>query len=520
MYKLYCTGINGKLWRLIMRYYSNYTCSVLYKGCLSDEFDVKQGVHQGGVLSMSLFCVFINDLLDELRRSDIGCAIKGIKITCPAYADDIALIAPFTVSIQHLVNIVTAYCTKWQLCLNPQKCVYIDTNPKPKEVIKVYGDVIVQKPVHDHVGIPVLSSQILDDKAGYISSRISAARRCFNSCLGIIPELQGLNPVSFSKLYWAIVMPKLVYGLFLVPISISCIHKIETFHIACAKRIQGLPMSTPSEGVLPQLGWVRIKTHLDRLKLLFIFHIVNMDDNSIVKDIFIKRLRYLLQSPAIKSFSPVSCIIKCVRLYGLLDDVLNSLNLGAPYCVMSKSMWMNYVDKTLNKHEHSLWRSNVGLFPKLSVYKSIITCIEPCIWWRLAQSIPRLSRHCKVVVKMLCGTYGFMKSMYKMKARDKYCVYNDLCNTCKQKSEDIIHCVICCDGYVNYRIEIYKCIQELCDIDMCDLSESNRLLYLLSAGMNGNHIIKVSPLTTMKLAEAIAKYMYKIHKQRLYYINM
>jgi len=53
--------------RILMALYSGLQCAVVWNGIVGYRFDVKCGVRQGGVLS--LFSVYIDDLIKELRQS-------------------------------------------------------------------------------------------------------------------------------------------------------------------------------------------------------------------------------------------------------------------------------------------------------------------------------------------------------------------------------------------------------------------------------------------------------------------
>ena len=47
------------------------------------------GVKQGGVLSASLFCIYMDELLSRLERSGIGCYIGNNYYGSISYADDL-----------------------------------------------------------------------------------------------------------------------------------------------------------------------------------------------------------------------------------------------------------------------------------------------------------------------------------------------------------------------------------------------------------------------------------------------
>ena len=65
---------------------------------------VKNGVRQGAVSSPVLFSVYINDLIEQLRDSGIGCTIGNQYLGCFAYADDHLLLSASRSGLQAMVN--------------------------------------------------------------------------------------------------------------------------------------------------------------------------------------------------------------------------------------------------------------------------------------------------------------------------------------------------------------------------------------------------------------------------------
>ena len=60
-----------------------------WNNCFSKYFSISNGVKQGGVLSPTLFSIYIDKLLLKLKESGYGCHLNEIYMGALAYADDI-----------------------------------------------------------------------------------------------------------------------------------------------------------------------------------------------------------------------------------------------------------------------------------------------------------------------------------------------------------------------------------------------------------------------------------------------
>ena len=79
----------GRMWRVIKRMYEASRITVLLDGEKSAAFSVEQGVAQGCSLSSILFSVFINDLLKEVEKAELGIHFgEGGRIGGMLFADD------------------------------------------------------------------------------------------------------------------------------------------------------------------------------------------------------------------------------------------------------------------------------------------------------------------------------------------------------------------------------------------------------------------------------------------------
>ncbi len=56
-------------------------------------FDISSGIRQGDSLSPTLFGLFINDIISEVKTLNLGVNINDIIISILTFADDIGIIA-------------------------------------------------------------------------------------------------------------------------------------------------------------------------------------------------------------------------------------------------------------------------------------------------------------------------------------------------------------------------------------------------------------------------------------------
>ena len=65
------------MWHVIMKMYEASRSAVLLEGKKSTTFSLEQGVAQGCSLSPIIFSVFIDDLLREVEKADLGIQLEG-----------------------------------------------------------------------------------------------------------------------------------------------------------------------------------------------------------------------------------------------------------------------------------------------------------------------------------------------------------------------------------------------------------------------------------------------------------
>ena len=70
--QLFEEGTPLDLWNIVDALYSGLSSKVKWQGEVSDSFEIRQGVRQGGILYPNLYKMYVDPLLSELKRNAQG----------------------------------------------------------------------------------------------------------------------------------------------------------------------------------------------------------------------------------------------------------------------------------------------------------------------------------------------------------------------------------------------------------------------------------------------------------------
>ena len=114
----------------------NYSIGNCYKkthACLEQNndiayIDIRVGTRQGAPSSPKLFSIYINELIDQFKASNLLAKLgqKFVGLLC--YADDIIILTEDKTSLQSLANQLLIFCQANHLKVNEAKCEYIVFN--------------------------------------------------------------------------------------------------------------------------------------------------------------------------------------------------------------------------------------------------------------------------------------------------------------------------------------------------------------------------------------------------------
>ena len=206
--KLVSRRLPRPLLNLLFKWLTNSYCVVKWNGVFSSWFKLNAGVRQGGVLSPSLFAVYVDDLLKKLSKCKLGCFIKTQICNAFMYADDLILISASLCHLQKMINICTAELTEINLSVNSKKCALIRIGRRAAASccpLYISGNVLSSTSEFRYLGVFMKTGNTLKFNFDH------AKQKFYMAANGILAKT-GNKPEIVLSLINAFGIPLLLYG--------------------------------------------------------------------------------------------------------------------------------------------------------------------------------------------------------------------------------------------------------------------------------------------------------------------
>ncbi|MEW8090529.1 MAG: reverse transcriptase domain-containing protein [Candidatus Thiodiazotropha endolucinida] len=448
--KLYETGIHPSLWTIVKDMYTGLTSKVKWLGELSDNFKIQQGVRQGGILSPFLYKTYINPCLVELKQHRLGLCIGKTYCGCPTCADDLAFLTNCENELQIMLNVATRNANQDRVTIHPDKSNAVLLNSHKTVTKKSFsvkmGDKSMQLSAStQHLGL--FRAEVNENMIN-IEDRLALARRTLYSLINTgVHGSNGLNPRVSYKIYQCYVLPRLLYGLEVLPLTVSQINVLSKFHLDNLKRFQSLPVRVATCAVYLLLGALPIEAEIHKRQFSLLYNVltstnetvieladrqiaVNLDNNLS----YFSRVQEILQLYQLPSIDTLrdSLTTKDRWRYQFKTAVYNywTVKLKNEACEKSTLRFMNFETTKVN-YTHNVWSSMESSVTE--VRKGIVKC------------------------RMLTGTYLLQTSKHKFSKT----AVSATCECCGLGDEDITHMLLECSALHSQRKQFFPKVRSI-----------------------------------------------------------
>ena len=443
------------------------------------------GIHQGGFLSLIKYIVYINAMITELEVSGLCCAIQGIPSTPPGYADDVATACLSKNKLDKVLDLVDQYGKKWRFKFNAKKSavlVYGEDKEQNAEnakyrVFKLGRDKVPEKISYDHVGVKAC---VYDDNER-VQEKIVKGRRSLNACAGVGIRRNGLTMLTCNIIFWAIIVPIVSFGSEIWSLTELDCEKLQKFQVYAGRRIQRFPSRSPVCSSFYGLGWIRLTTYILIKKLMIAITILRLNDNSIIKKVFINRVHAYINNRDLSATnqynSPTFNMLNTASKFGILSNVCDMVT--GKSAIMSKKCWSKMVWDRAWMIDDLYWESTRILHRNNELLHVTLMQSRYLGWWELSDKAPHLLKMCENMARMVCHSSRLKCDDVRLKGLPPSLRNCSLCDI--YATETLFHLTMQCPYFANERLLMYD--------DIYNVDDSIRGIFAQNPDMTFKYII-------------------------------
>ena len=352
-----------------------------------------------------------------------------------------------------------------------------------------------------HMGITLTTQRMLYKKA--IQERIGAGKSTLLAARGIGSHSQPVTPTVLSKVYWTISVPKMTYGVEVVPIDEANLNDIETGHRQNAKIVQNLPNMAHKPAVLATLGWMSMKSYIAYRKMIFLWSILCLHDTNIYKVITLFILDLCYRGDIRLQGSPICDMYEQFVKYKLHNYLMESIT---SKCIEELDCMKAYLKNMIWQNETESWVATKFLYPELELYYSVIDKISINVWWRFTAFHPDYVKRVSCVLAVMMGTEP---QCFQCNLNCKVC---RLC--CGNRRDNALHVLYECPQLLSTRgsawLDVINSMPDAMAEHTRGRTDHDKLIFILS-GLKGGYIRE-----WQEIYKRIADFVYSMYCARFH----
>ena len=304
-------------------------------------------------------------------------------------------------------------------------------------------------------------------------TRIGAGRQVLLASRGLGSAMVPLAPAAQSKIYWAVGIPKMLYGMEVFPLDDTCINLFEKAHRHHAAVIQNLSHCTPKPGLLATLGWISISSYVAYMKIMFMIRVLCLPIDSIYRKIMITYVKLLISDGFEERLrSPIGSMYRYIRYFNCEHFMMRCIERGRWEDV--KTIKIEVKSLILN-NEIQRWRASSLMYKEMQLYCERVTELRMHAWWVFVRNSVTAFNKVSCVMALLVGSQpkSFQRNMGSRN-----------CNLCTDICKDTpVHILFECKGLEPHRNLIWQTVLDAMPTAMANhvknISNYNKFCFII-----------------------------------------
>jgi hypothetical protein len=191
-------GVGERMVRWVEEYLRGRTQRVSVPGALSQPAPILSGLCQGSVFGPAAFLAFATSLTDKLH------SLPNIQFA--SFADDQKLYSTCPRSLQHALDVLSDWCSEFQLRVAPEKSQILTIGQGPSHSFYLDGVEIPHASEVRDLGV------IIDSGLTFGANSLSLAKAASRASFSVRRSFQSRRVAPLLKAYLTYVRPKLEYA--------------------------------------------------------------------------------------------------------------------------------------------------------------------------------------------------------------------------------------------------------------------------------------------------------------------
>lgn len=229
--------------------------------------------------------MFVDFLSDIRHYLDEKCGVvisDDMLLLHLLWADDLILVSNSASDLQHSLNNLYTYCSKWQLIVNVLKTKVMVFGVKDCSAISFHFNDVLIEIVTEYKYVGAIFGSEGNVFRKYYEYDIGKAMQATHKIQNYCRPLGQVPPSVAVKLFNSLVLPVIEYGSEIWSSNVNT-PGLDTFHLKFLKRILKVRQQTPSKAVLSEVGQYSISMRMNLRVFKYWIRVINMPENSLIK---------------------------------------------------------------------------------------------------------------------------------------------------------------------------------------------------------------------------------------------